>query len=127
MRNIRVLVVEDYPDARNLLVEWLEGLGYEPLSARNGVEALDLLSQGVEPGLILLDLRMPLMDGWTFMELALEQALLGRTKVWVTSAAETAPPPAGVEGTLYKPLDLDELGRVVARICGPSQPDGHSG
>jgi CheY-like chemotaxis protein len=122
MRNRRVLVVEDYPDSRNLLVEWLESSGYEPLAAGNGLEALQLLEGGANPSLILLDLRMPKMDGWTFMERAVEQRLLGRARVWVTTAADLPRAPRGVEGALYKPLDLEALGELVARICGPAQP-----
>ena len=122
MWNRRVLIVEDYPDARNLLIEWLESFGYEPLAASNGLEALQLLSAGANPGLILLDLRMPTMDGWTFMERATEQRLLGRARVWVTSAADTSRGPRGIDGALYKPLDLEALGEVVARICGPAEP-----
>src|SRR5919106_2919570 len=109
MWNRRVLVIEDYPEARDLLVDWLESFGYEPLTACNGVEALQLLAGGANPGLILLDLRMPKMDGWTFMERAVEQRLLGRARVWVTSAADVSRAPRGVDGALYKPLDLDAL------------------
>jgi CheY-like chemotaxis protein len=124
MSNRRVLIVEDYPDARDLIFDWLASFGYEPIAACNGLEALELLSRGADPGLILLDLRMPKMDGWTFMELALERQLLGHARVWVTSAAEAPRPPAGIDGALYKPLDLDALGQVVARICGPADPAG---
>jgi CheY-like chemotaxis protein len=126
MANRRVLVVEDYPDARELLVDWLDGLGYEAIAARNGVEALSILSRGVAPALMLLDLRMPVMDGWRFMEIAGERQLLGRTEVWVTSASENAQPPMGARGVLPKPLDLEELARLVARVCGPAQPTGSS-
>jgi CheY-like chemotaxis protein len=126
MGNRRVLVVEDYPDARELLVEWLEGLGYEPIPARDGVEALAILSRGTPPALMLLDLRMPVMDGWRFMEIAGQRKLLNRTEVWVTSASESARPPLGAHGVLPKPLDLEELGRLVARVCGPARPTGNS-
>ena len=121
MRNRRVLVVDDYHDARELLVEWLDGLGYEPIPASDGVEALAILARGMDPALMLLDLRMPVMDGWTFMEIAGERQLLAHTEVWVTSAAESAEPPAGTHGVLPKPLDLEELARLVARVCGPAR------
>lgn len=122
MANRRVLVVEDYPDARELLVEWLEGLGYEVSSARNGSEALALIERGVRPAVIFLDLRMPVMDGWAFVDEARARGVLGGAEVWVTSAAETVAPPEGVRGVLYKPLDLEEVSRIVAAACGPAQP-----
>jgi CheY-like chemotaxis protein len=126
MSNRRVLVVEDYPDARELIVEWLEGLGYEPIPARDGVEALAILARGIAPALMLLDLRMPVMDGWRFMEIAGQRQLLDRTEVWVTSASENVGPPLGAHGVLPKPLDLEELGQLVARVCGPARPTGSS-
>jgi two-component system, response regulator, stage 0 sporulation protein F len=126
MGNRRVLVVEDYPDARELLVEWLEGLGYEPIPARDGVEALGILSRGTAPALMLLDLRMPVMDGWTFMAIAKERKLLAHTEVWVTSAADGGYPPLGAHGVLPKPLDLEALARIVARVCGPAWPTADS-
>jgi CheY-like chemotaxis protein len=122
MRNRCVLVVEDYPDARELLVEWLSGLGYETLSARNGSEALGLIDRGADPAIVFLDLRMPVMDGWTFMEIVRESHRLGGSQVWVTSAAETVEPPAGISGVLYKPLDLDEVSQICANACQEGEP-----
>jgi CheY-like chemotaxis protein len=58
----RVLVVDDEPDAIELLREWLTGKGYEVLAARSGAEALELV-KAERPHCILLDVRMPGMDG----------------------------------------------------------------
>ena len=63
----KVLVVEDDEELRSIVAGILEEAGYGVLSASNGHEALQLLVNGdLTPSLILLDLRMPIMDGWEF-------------------------------------------------------------
>lgn len=58
-----VLVVEDYPDAREMYVEYLKFSGFRVAEARNGVEALDRAFE-LRPDVILMDLALPRMDGW---------------------------------------------------------------
>ncbi len=58
-----VLVVEDYPDAREMYVEYLKFAGFRVAEARNGVEALDRAFE-LHPDVILMDLALPRMDGW---------------------------------------------------------------
>ena len=74
-RRGHVLVVDDDPGIQHLLKLALEGEGHEVRIAEHGAKALELLSSWV-PGLILLDLHMPDMDGWTFRErqLAMDRA-----------------------------------------------------
>ena len=67
MSAFRVLVVDDDLDVRELLVSVLSDDGYEAQSARNGREALALLEHW-KADVVILDLRMPVMDGWTFAE-----------------------------------------------------------
>ena len=62
----RILVVEDDDEIREAMVLVLEQQGYSVYEARNGREALELLHDGETPRLILLDLMMPVMDGWQF-------------------------------------------------------------
>ena len=59
----RVLVVDDYPDAREMYSEYLEYSGYEVIQAANGVEALQRAVDDA-PDIILMDLSLPVMDGW---------------------------------------------------------------
>src|SRR5436853_1384595 len=59
----RVLVVDDYPDAREMYGEYLEYSGYEVVQAANGVEALQRAVDDA-PDIILMDLSLPVMDGW---------------------------------------------------------------
>ncbi len=58
-----VLVVEDYPDAREMYVEYLKFSGFRVAEARNGIEALDRAFE-LHPDVILMDLALPRMDGW---------------------------------------------------------------
>jgi CheY-like chemotaxis protein len=59
----RVLVVDDYPDAREMYGEYLEYSGYDVIQAANGVEALQRAIDDA-PDIILMDLSLPVMDGW---------------------------------------------------------------
>lgn len=88
MTNKCVLVVEDEPDVRETIKEILEMEGFAVATAENGQEALNLLQQARQPCLILLDLMMPVMNGWQFLE-ALKhghQQLFAATPIVVVSA-----------------------------------------
>lgn len=68
----RILIVEDERDAREALKEIMEIEGFTVSTAENGQQALEMLEKFGEPCLILLDLMMPIMNGWEFLE-ALDQ------------------------------------------------------
>ncbi|AKF79348.1 chemotaxis protein CheY [Myxococcus fulvus 124B02] len=59
----RVLVVDDFDDAREMYAEYLEFVGFEVVTARDGLEAVAKAQEG-EPDIILMDLSLPVMDGW---------------------------------------------------------------
>jgi two-component system, cell cycle response regulator DivK len=59
----RVLLVDDYPDAREMYAEYLEFSGFDVIEAANGMEALQR-ALDAEPDIILMDLSLPVMDGW---------------------------------------------------------------
>ena len=59
----RVLIVDDYPDAREMYSEYLEYSGYDIVQAANGLEAIDRALDS-QPDIILMDLSLPVMDGW---------------------------------------------------------------
>jgi len=111
-----ILVVEDDPALREMLTMVLEEEGYTIIQAANGQEALEQV-QFVTPALILLDLMMPVMDGWQFLEFIREKAELQKLPVLLLSAnrevALTAEQ-SQVKAYLPKPFDLDRLIADVA-------------
>ncbi len=117
-----MLLVEDDPDIREAITEILRDEGYRVLGAEHGRQALDLLREGARPALILLDLMMPVMNGWQFREAQKADASLAPIPVVVISADAAAAREAvhiGASAFLQKPIDLDELLGTVARYCPP--------
>jgi CheY-like chemotaxis protein len=112
----RVLVVEDEADLRDLLAQWLEVKGYEVLEAGDGQDAITLLEAGAEPDVILLDLTMPRMDGWTFLQWLRSEPKHRDRRVLVASAFARDAPPSDVEGLVAKPFPPELLERELARL-----------
>ncbi len=113
-----ILVVEDDPAIRSFLKLALEFEGYAVLAASHGREALELLARTERPCLILLDLMMPVMNGWEFAEALRQDARLADTPVaLVTAYVEDAKTFRGAQEVLRKPIDLDRLLGVVKRFC----------
>ena len=108
-RRTTILVVEDDPDVREALLEIVAMEGYPVLSAAHGQEALSLLDSGrlpLEKGALLLDLMMPVMDGWRLMEVLRERGVA--LPVIVLSAAHRDPPP-NVLSFFTKPVEIARL------------------
>jgi CheY-like chemotaxis protein len=115
-----VLVVDDNDDVRDAIIAALEIAGYQAVGAENGAVALaHLRDEGLRPGLILLDLMMPEMDGLEFREQQLRCEDLARIPVVVVSAfgRQTAVRALGVADYLAKPIDFQRLLDVVAQHC----------
>jgi CheY-like chemotaxis protein len=112
-----ILVVEDDHDVRDAMVQVLEAEGYQTVPAVDGLDAIGHLEAGLEPCLILLDLMMPRMSGWQFMEHEAVRAL--QTPIVVVSAYGTGEEmrAAGVTAYMRKPVDVDALLGVIARHC----------
>jgi two-component system response regulator MprA len=115
-----LLVVDDDLDIRDALQDVFELEGYAVLLAADGLEALAQLRQvETPPGLILLDLMMPRMDGFAFREALRHDAALSDIPVLVASAdldIKGAAEGLDVAGWLRKPLDLSELLSAVKRL-----------
>jgi CheY-like chemotaxis protein len=112
-----VLVVEDDPDVRDGLIGIVEEMGFKVIGAENGAEAL-ALGRRVKPCLILLDLMLPVMNGWDFRLAQEQDPELGDVPVIVVTAAGDAEREAralGAAAGLSKPFAIDELQEVVAR------------
>ncbi len=109
-----VLIVDDDPDLLDVTSFVIENEGMAVETARNGEEALELIGSGRLPALVLLDLMMPVMNGWEFLAAVANDPLLKPLPVVVLTAAEHAEVPGALE-VLSKPMDLKELLRVVER------------
>jgi DNA-binding response OmpR family regulator len=123
----RILVVEDESDLVWVIRFNLELEGYRTFVATNGSEALRLLPD-VRPDLMLLDLMMPLLDGWAVLE-AIPLVGAQRPRVVVVSA-RTGPEDRRraaeheVDAFIGKPFDMDELLRVIRELVPPAAPTG---
>jgi CheY-like chemotaxis protein len=127
-RHVRVLVVDDDESIRRLISMALFDAGYEVLSAANGAIALEHAREHA-PDVVLLDMNMPIMDGWEFFRRYQEHAALEdeqpeharrahRASVIVMTAAASAQARAeqiGADDYLAKPFDLDDLYRTIER------------
>jgi CheY-like chemotaxis protein len=116
----RILVVEDDDALREALAVFLETEGFPPVEASNGAEALRCLRATGAFCLILLDLYMPVMDGWAFRAEQLRDPDLAAIPVIVISADGSVDRNAadlGAVAALRKPVDLDRLRSYVADHC----------
>jgi len=86
-RTCAVLVVEDDDEIRDLLDEMLTDTGFAVTTARNGKAGLELLRAGTHPDIVLLDLMMPVMDGWQLRAEMLADAELAKIPVIIVSGA----------------------------------------
>ena len=124
-----ILVIEDDDAIRETLQEALAMEGYEVLLAANGREALDIIHDGARPGLALLDLMMPVMDGWHFLEeldvhvpIVVVSAYVHGAKTMTAAALLRRP-----VGFMTKPINLDTLLEVVRTYCEDAQREaGHA-
>ena len=114
-----VLVVEDDQSIRDLLKIALELDGYEVSTAENGQIALDLLPQMPKPCLILLDLMMPVMDGWAFAAKLEKDVVLATIPVVIVSAFSDKGKDIKAKAFIKKPVDLEALFLVVKKWCPP--------
>ena len=116
-----ILVVDDDADLREFLRLMVTSMGFDVTCAENGQEALNVM-EGHDPDLILLDMKMPIMNGWEFC-----RALEGRDARPPIVVLTAAPDPAAraaearADGWLGKPFEYDELEATVRRFaaCTP--------
>ena len=113
-----VLIVEDDPDILSSLAEALREESFDVETAANGYQALTRLETTM-PDVIFLDLMMPLMDGWKFLETARRRFPGLRTPVVLLSAVHNLDEETrrlGVAAALAKPFDLQEVSRLAHRL-----------
>lgn len=120
LHGVTILIVEDHPDSRDLLCQIVESFGAKVATAADGREAL-ATARRLQPDLILCDLRMPVLDGFGFMERLRHDPDLSRTAVLaVTALAGEADVrrtwEAGFDGHLIKPVDYTTMGAQLQRL-----------
>lgn len=123
----RVLVVDDYPDAREMYSEYLEYCGFEVVQAANGVEALQS-ALDANPDIILMDLSLPVMDGWEATRRLKSDnrtaaipvvALTGHALAGISEGAKKA----GCDAFVTKPCLPEDLVKEIRRVLDePRRP-----
>jgi two-component system, OmpR family, response regulator CpxR len=111
----KILIVEDNSDLRRLYAIGLNRYGYEVKLAANGLEALDRIEQE-HPDMILLDVVMPVMDGWEVLERVNPSGEDSQIPVIVVSGQSNPPdhPPSQIAAWLAKPVTIEELANAIA-------------
>jgi chemosensory pili system protein ChpA (sensor histidine kinase/response regulator) len=113
-----VAIVEDDSEFRNMLRELLEEEQYRVVAVANGAEALEKLRGETVPNVILLDVSMPVMDGFDFLRFRNEDPQLAAVPVvLVTNAKPHERPTIGVNDVVRKPIDIDEILFAIKRYC----------
>jgi CheY-like chemotaxis protein len=115
-----ILIVEDDDDIREAMAAFLEAEGYQVVEAANGEEALRLLRSARQFCLVLLDLYMPVMNGWEFRDAQLRDPTIAAIPVVIISADRTAGQKAmqlGAVDYMVKPIDFARLLGAVASNC----------
>ena len=118
-----ILIVEDDPDMQEIIQHALESGGYHVVAADNGQEALRQLRDGLNPSLIVLDLMMPVMDGFEFRKAQLADPQIADIPVIVCSGHQDPKSSAerlGVAAYIEKPFDFDALLDMVHKHRAPS-------
>lgn len=115
-----ILLIEDDDTIREVIQEALQTEGYSVRTAIHGREALALISAGIEPCLILLDLMLPVMSGWEFLDILRKHSdpTISKLPVIIMSAAGNAALTAveKAQGYVQKPLDLEVLFKEVEKF-----------
>ena len=126
-RPIRILIVEDYADTRDLYVEFLSMQGHEVVAAEDGLEALHA-ARTVMPEVIVLDINLPKLDGLSVLRRLRADPELDQIPVLTLSAAigreyEEEALESGAARALHKPLLPDELHDAIVDVLeAPRQP-----
>lgn len=117
MSNLSVVVIDDSPDIRRLLTRALTNEGISVFTAENGEDAKAVMGQLNRPSIVLLDLMMPVLDGFEFLKWKNEQAEFREWPVIILSASTHADIPEGAKAYLKKPVELDSLFNLIGECA----------
>jgi CheY-like chemotaxis protein len=116
----RIAVIEDDVDLRTAIRVMLDYEGYEVYDTGNASDAILRIESGLPVDVILLDLMMPIMNGWEFCERRATSPALASIPVIVITARQSVTPPSGISDILLKPFDPDNLAAAIARALTPT-------
>jgi len=121
----KILVVDDDAAVVRPLAKFLELEGFTAVTATNGLEALTYLRGGGGASVIVLDLRMPVMDGWAFRREQLRDPAIAQIPVVVlTGADQDRVSEILAAATFQKPYHLADVTTVVRQLCDAAPPLG---
>lgn len=112
-----ILIIEDEPIIRETLKDSLELEGYQVTAVENGKEGLEMVHRMERPCLILLDLMMPVMNGFEFLEKKGNEVAIATIPVIIVSAFPDQAKKINANGFVKKPIDLDLLLDFIKRYC----------
>ena len=116
-----ILFVDDDPGLQRVMTKFLSLEGFTPVIAGNGQEALDYLRGGGDAKVILLDLRMPVMDGWAFRKAQrADPGLAGIPVIVLSGAGSERVPELDAAAAFPKPVSFSDVITVVRRLCSAS-------
>jgi len=123
-----ISLVEDDDDIREHLADVLKARGLRVVEARHGADALDAIRrQGIKPALMVLDLMMPVMDGWALLDAQQTESLLDGVPVVIITAQDAKGPfPATVAAVFRKPFSLAALLDTIRALCADLHPPKHA-
>jgi CheY-like chemotaxis protein len=113
---MRLLLVDDDDFLREALAEALAYEGHEIAAASDGAKAIAVLERGLAPDAVLLDLMMPVLDGWGFVERQQSDARWAGIPVIVLTAMGTLPRPIEARAVLHKPFRIETLLDALADL-----------
>jgi CheY-like chemotaxis protein len=119
-RGATILVVEDDASTQDLLGMLLDDAGYRPRAVTHGFEALDYLATQPRPACIVLDLDLPVMNGWAFRRVQQRTPAFADIPVVIVSAlphTATIAAQLGVTSYLHKPFAVDRLLALLQQVC----------
>jgi DNA-binding response OmpR family regulator len=111
-----ILLVEDEDELRDVLTDILEDEGYDVIPASNGKQARDYLDTA-RPSVIILDLMLPIMNGWEYLRALRSDERFASIPVLVTTGVDRDRPP-GASAILKKPYSVGELVEILGRLLG---------
>ncbi len=115
-----ILLIDDDTAIRDSFRLVLEVVGYTVYTAENGRDGLDVLAKMPMPNLIFLDLMMPVMDGWSFVNELGKHEIYNQIPVVVVSAFFNKLKPIRAVEFVEKPVEIERLYQVAARYCTPA-------